>query len=203
MRTRREPPAVVGLDLSLTGPAAVAIPPRWVIGMWSALYAWTREYPPIKEGYEVGRAARLVEISAAVEEFILQVSVRRSCPVVVYVENYAFQKRSSSVTKLAELGGAVRARLYQRAPGLVPIPVVAASARKLLLGKLPQKEQKYAVQAAVFAAGAPKEWTEDVVDAFVVSNAGLSDLGFRHLCLFRGDQHALDSVTDRGPKSAR
>jgi hypothetical protein len=175
---------VVGLDLSLTGPAACCIPPGWEIGDWSALdvEAWMPEVPAKDD--LAGLYRRLSWIVDRVVAFVARASLpdrwvggpygAGGRPAVA-VEAYAFAARSSSVTKLAELGGAVRVALYSR--GIIAVPVTASEARKLVLGKLPRKDQKTAVQAALWAAGCPKEWSGDVLDSFAVANAARSNLG--------------------------
>ncbi len=57
------------------------------------------------------------------------------------------------------------------------IPVHSASARKLLLGKLPRKDVKVFTQAKVYAMGAPMWWTGDMIDSFTIANYGRSQVG--------------------------
>lgn len=177
MRTRRAVPPVVGLDLSLTAPAACLIPSGWQIGDWADLEvaAWSPPAPEEPDNLDA-LYRRLSWITSAVVEFC----ARRARPVVA-VEQYAFSRSSSSVTKLAELGGCVRVALWQ--DGIVARPLVAASARKLLLGKLPRKGAKDATQIALWGAGCPKAWSGDVLDAFACANLALSDLGVPALTL--------------------
>ena len=107
MRTRRAVPPIIGLDLSLKAPAACKIPSGWRIGDWSALQVVAWE-PPVPEDAEDHDALyyRLSWIVRRVVEFCLPLSVTagiESKPIV-RVEEYGFSRRSSSVTKLAELG---------------------------------------------------------------------------------------------------
>jgi Holliday junction resolvasome RuvABC endonuclease subunit len=98
----------------------------------------------------------------------------------VFVEGYAFAAQSSSVTKLAELGGVVRVALHER--GIDAVSVPSTSCRKLLLGKVPRNGAKVAVQQAVYAVGAPFD-NDDQVDAYCVANWGLSELGYTAMTL--------------------
>ena len=179
VRVRRvvAPRPVIGLDLSLTAPAACRIPVGWEIGDWSALEvaAWQPPAPAGPDDLD-GLYRRLSWITSAVSEFC----ARRTRPVVA-IESYAFAARSSSVTKLAELGGCVRVILWQS--GIVARPITASSARKLLLGKLPRKGAKDAAQLALWGAGCPKSWSGDVLDALTIANLQLSDLGAPALTL--------------------
>ena len=180
MRTRRAIPPCVGLDLSLTGPAAAFIPGGWEIGDWRDLEvaAWQ---PPVPEDPNDLNALywRLAWIRDRVCEFV----DRKAVPVVA-IESYAFAARSSSVTKLAELGGVVRVALWER--GIVARSITASSARKLLLGKLPRKDAKTATHAALYGAGCPKAWSGDVLDAIAIANLMLSDQGAPALTLAGG-----------------
>ena len=189
MRTRRAVPPCVGLDLSLVAPAACRIPSGWEIGDWGALDVMAWEPPPVPEvvpGAPPDHDAlycRLSWIARRVVEFCLPLSVAAGIEPrpVVAIENYGFSRKSSSVTKLAELGGAVRVALWDQ--GIVARPITASAGRKLLLGRVPVKGQKARAQAALWAAGCPKVWSGDILDAFVCANTLLSDQGAPALTL--------------------
>jgi len=124
MARRRTGPIVLGLDLSLTSPAAVAIRPDWRIGVWSELA--TLNLKPEVPTNEKEKAARI--------RFIVEQMLSFACRQGVgaaFVEDYAFSRQSSSVTKLAELGG--HARVGFDAAGLTLTPVPASAARRVLL----------------------------------------------------------------------
>ena len=185
MRTRRSVPPCVGLDLSLTAPAACRIPPGWEIGDWGALDVEAWEPPAAPEDpldYDA-LYFRLSWITRRVVDFCLPLSVTAGVErrPVVAIENYGFSRRSSSVTKLAELGGAVRVALWDA--GIIARPITASAGRKLLLGKVPVKGQKARAQAALWGAGCPKTWSGDVLDAFACANLALSDQGVPALTL--------------------
>ena len=171
---------MLGLDLSLSSPAAVAIPRGWRVGDWSTLTTLTFRTSapdaPAGSSYEKERIARLQHISDRMLSFARCVKAE-TC----WVEDYGYSKRSSSVTKLAELGGVVRVDFLR--VGLVVRPLTASTCRTLLLGKLPRSDQKIAVQNALFAAGAPKEWNEDTCDALVVANGARAEQGLLFLSL--------------------
>lgn len=196
---------VIGLDLSLKRPAAVCIPAGWKIGDWDELDWWAGdEVPGVDDhGDDVGRCKRLIWISDQVLNFVINRNVSHH----VFAEDYAFSQSGPTARKLAENAGVTRVELYRY--GRVMRTVVAASARKLLLGKCPQQDQKLIVQAALYRAGAPVSekivrkyvpeyrapkigghprpgrglWGEDECDAFVVANWGRSEIGLTGLSL--------------------
>jgi Holliday junction resolvasome RuvABC endonuclease subunit len=168
---KRPAPAICGLDLSLTYPAAVVIPEHWDLGDWSAVVRLSWE--PLPVSTLVGRYGRMSTIVEEILGFVLGHSVRE-----VAVEDYAFSKSSSSVTKLAELGG--HARCEFMGYGRVLQPITASHARVVLLGKLPRGKgmAKKEVQRRLMAAGADWASNDNEADAFAIANAHLSDLGF-------------------------
>jgi hypothetical protein len=208
-RERRPAPWVLGVDASLTRTALVLIPPDWVPGDWAALkvreisiLGMPREECLDDLECEEYRVDRLTQIAARACDFVREHCCNRA--LRGYIESYAFSASSSSVTKLAELGGVLRVTFYTDVDlQLVLEPVTASSARKLLLGRLPQKDQKLAAQGALYRAGFLKErqdswlsaekratrWVKecgDACDALIVGNAGRADLGFLSLTLGGG-----------------
>ena len=80
---------------------------------------------------------------------------------------------------------------------MVPLGFVnQSSARKTLLGKLPQKDRKQHVIEALKAAGADFE-DGDQFDAFCAMNARLAELGIPHF------QELLFPFDVKKPKRAR
>lgn len=178
---RRMRKGVVGLDLSLTGAAACYLPPDW---------DYTRAtMRTTVVGYQLTSTItprdRIVRIASVVTHMSTLIrSIRMTDPGVrVYVEGYAFSARSTAVTKLAELGGAMRYALWTGF-GITIEEMVASRARVYLLGKLPRGKgtQKSAVVAALksfrfeFGSG-------DEADAFVVANAARAELGMAGITL--------------------
>lgn len=199
---RARPRGAVGLDLSLSSPAGVCLPPAWRPGDWRGLLAWSLTTPKVTEGDERARVDRLVDIGAGVTDFILESHRISGARPAVAIEQYAFSRQSAAVTKLAELGGVVRFLLKQSLDfdPIVTRTLTAHQGRQLLLGKVPREDPKLYVQAALWKAGAPLEqklvekwtrwkkrgevlWNEDVCDAFVIANVLRAELRLPALCL--------------------
>jgi hypothetical protein len=160
---------VVGLDLSLRCSAAVYVPPRWTFGRWSVLRSQTFVCRADEKGPQ-----RLAYIAEGIAMF-----VRRWGDCAVFVEDYAYgmMAGSASMLQLAELGGAVKARLYTDCK-VTARPMNQSTARKLFLGKLPQKDRAMLTHRAIKALGTCFK-TADEGDAWVVANAGRSELGMQ------------------------
>jgi Holliday junction resolvasome RuvABC endonuclease subunit len=171
---RRPVVRVVGLDLSLTCPAGVGIPDGWELGDWSTLQTFRYQTLPLREGED--RVERLLDVAWHVCHFVKRCRATR-----VFAEAYAFSRRSSSVTKLAELGGVVRAELHRQDSPRVE-ELTASFCRKLLLGKLPRRDAKVEVEHRLRKNGAPFR-DDNEADAFAVANAGLSECGLPFLSL--------------------
>lgn len=155
---------VIGLDLSLTGSAACFIPWGWE-GDTRQLQTGKWGYPLTKDATPEDHVDRMIHIAEEVVDWCL---LRQHS--LVAVENYAFSQASTSATTLRELGGIVK-REFRKRLGRVPSPVVASSARKTLLMKLPKANQKKFVEENVRRLkGEALYWTGDEVDAFVVCN---------------------------------
>lgn len=154
---------ILGLDLSLRGAGLVAVPPDWS-GDWSRIARTTVGHPLKRDALECDRIGRLVRISAEVVTF----AEAHRCTSAV-IEGYAFTSRNAHSHSLGELGGVVKVLLAERC--WIPIHVVPpASARKILLGKLPRKDVKIHMRTALTRMGMPVAWTNDEADAFVVAN---------------------------------
>lgn len=187
------PLPIVGLDLSLTAPAAICIPGAWDGRDLSAIVvsklgSEARGTP----GSDVERIARMSSIAVAVVAFVAKQvpfayedrdgwQLPPGLRPLVYVEGYAFGARSSSAHALAELGGIVRVDLF-RDLGLTVTPVVASSARKTLLQKLPRADLKKFVERNMRRLqGETYYWSGDVIDAFAVGNHARMLNGWRHM----------------------
>lgn len=109
---------------------------------------------------------RLASIVQTIIEVAEQFDVKR-----VYVENYAFSMNSSSVTKLAEIGGAVKTALFLQR-GLVAIPVSVMTVRSVVLGKGYGKIKKDALVKVVQGLGFTFD-NDDIMDAFMICMYGL------------------------------
>ncbi len=186
----------IGFDLSLTAPAAVALPLDWRPGDWQRVRFWLLKPPAPKSDDVAGQLVRY----AAISQWVLNCYAAVGRPKQYAVEAYAFSKNNASASKLMELGGIVRMNLYYGClESPLPVVVAASSARKTLLGKVPRSDQKLAVQVALYNVGAPLDpklvegrvkrpkhatsgtYEENVCDALVIANHFLSELGGRFL----------------------
>ena len=170
-RLHGKAPTVVGLDLSLTGTAACALPIGWDHDMYRAR--------TMKAGYMLPNDStpeayvqRLVSIVDAVVEFC-----QRRKAKYVFVEGYAFSAMLSRAHSLGELGGVVKKDVYIRLQKVVT-PIVVSRARKILLQKLPRADsKKFTIKNVKRLEGPSWGWSEDECDSFVIANAGLMMTG--------------------------
>lgn len=170
---------VLGFDLSLTAPAAVALPLDWKPGDWRRVKSWLI-HPKAPKGDDArGQLERYSAIADWASDVVRDLGHRGPASARTlhgFVEAYGFSKSNAGASKLMESGGIVKLCLFDFF-GTILTPVPASAARKILLGKVPRSDQKTAVQLALFAAGAPKKWEENICDAMCVCNAGLSMIG--------------------------
>lgn len=156
---------ILGLDLSATAAACVALSTRWD-GDFSRVFVRQFGADLRKDATDVERARRTEHIAQRIVEFARGLAVTEA-----WIEGYAFSMRTASHT-LGEVGGVVRLELVR--VGIDIHTANMSAARKLLLGKLPKKGAKVAAHQALRAAGSPL-WTLDESDAFVCANLGLSE----------------------------
>jgi Holliday junction resolvasome RuvABC endonuclease subunit len=161
--------AILALDLSLRGAGFVSYPLDWDGKDWDAIPRKTYGEKLSKEATPQMKVGRLVRIAKEVLAFaeIFQ-------PVEAFVEHYAFNSHPN--LELGEIGGVVKHQLTTQR-GLVPTPVVASSARKVLMGTVPRQGAKDATRAYLKKIGMPASWTDDEADAFVIANYAASSLG--------------------------
>jgi Holliday junction resolvasome RuvABC endonuclease subunit len=167
---------LVGLDLSLRQSAAVALPLDWTPGDWSAVRSMLVGRALSKDASEHDRIERVRFIADELVGFVAKVGATD-----VFIEAYSYS-RANQAHQLGELGGVVRVRLRESGATVHVVPL--ASARKLLLGKVPQSDAKVAVFTALRGAG----WnvaTTDEADAMCVASFGLTELGRPGLTLAR------------------
>lgn len=158
---------LLGLDLSTRAAAAVAVPLAWD-GQWSRVASLVVGEKLRRDATDAERARRTETIAARLVAFAKSHGVTQA-----WIEGYAFAQRDSAHT-LGELGGVVRLELIRA--GIEIRTANMGTARKLLLGRVPRSDVKVAVFAALRAAGASFE-TTDEADAFCAVNLGLADLG--------------------------
>lgn len=168
---------VAGFDLSLRASAFVALRPAWGC-RWNEVAVGGAGASLAKDAVERLRLERLRVIRDEAVRFV----VLHQCRVAV-VEQYAFTAQTSQAHALGELGGVVKLAL-QEAGCQVEI-VSPASARKLL-GKQPRKDAKIWAAQKLYSMGAPRAWSLDVCDAFLLANYYLAGNG--------GDAVALEAA---------
>lgn len=169
--------SVVGLDLSMRGTAACALPLRWDYDL--------RHVQMLRAGRALGatasaleRAERIAQISHDIVVFCLNVRAK-----YVAVEDYAYGMGGQHTTQVHELGGVVKHEVLEMFHFAVE-PIVSSSARKLLLQRLPgsrgQKKgflKEFVVRNVKRLGKIAEDWTDDECDAFVVANAALDRAG--------------------------
>ncbi len=164
------PHVVLGLDLSLSSAGMVAVPASWD-GDWDRVARLSVGEVVPNGAPESRRIGRLHRISSE----ILAFAERNRCTVAA-IEGYAFGAKFSREV-LGELTGAVKLALATRGGLVIEDVVPAPSARKVMLGKNPARDPKPVVRAFLEDRGLPVGWTDDEVDAFVIANWKLADLG--------------------------
>ncbi len=158
---------LLGLDLSLTASAGVAVPLDWD-GQWRRVATLVVGEDLRRDCSDEMRARRTETIATRIVTFAKS---RRA--TVAFIEGYAYSMLTSSHS-LGELGGVVRLELVRA--GIELRTANMSTARKLLLGKCPKKGAKVAASNALIAAGGRFD-TLDESDAMVAANFGLSELG--------------------------
>lgn len=158
---------LLGLDLSVTAAAAVAVPLNWA-GDFRRVSSIVVGERLRRDATDAERARRCETIATRIVGF-----ARSAGATHAVIEGYAFSRADAAHT-LGELGGVVRLELVRA--GLELRTANVGTARKLLLGKVPRSDAKVAVFAALRAAGATFQ-TPDEADAFAAVNLTLADLG--------------------------
>lgn len=190
---------VVGFDLSLTAPASVALPIGWKPGDWKSVKTSLLKVPAPGSDDLRGQLERYAAIAHWAFDVVAGIyrGPAFEGAVDVFRESYGFRQNTASGSRLMESGGIVVHELYRKFK-IATRPVAASTARKFLLGFNPSKrtghDAKVAVHSALWKAGAPLDrklvekwarwkargaslWGEDVCDAFVVANWGLTEVG--------------------------
>ncbi len=160
----------MGLDLSLTAPAAAVLPRGWKPGQWNI---------PTKvfDGGITRDEGRLMMIRDGVAHYAAKHYVTH-----VFIEGYSYGSQNAREA-LGELGGVIKVALWEI--GLQAVPIPTSSARKTLLGTIKRSSLAGAkikdyVNAQLAKMGAQFP-TMDEGDAFVVANAGRASLGLPHV----------------------
>jgi hypothetical protein len=167
---------ILGMDLSIRGSALVCIPEDWFPGDWGRLEIYRRIRPDIHAPID----DRIEYVVDQILELTIMADTPPSC---AFVEAHVFVGFQQGALPRVELVGAVKYALKKNF-AVKTTPVIASQARKLLFGKLPQMKRpqiKAFVVEQLRKMGAPFSENDDLCDAFVVANYGLSELGL--LCL--------------------
>jgi len=170
-----KPTIVAGIDLSLRGCGLVAVPAEWG-GAWASIARATIGRDLDKGAPFWEQIRRLDDLAEDVVRWIES----RGC-THAYVEHYPVGSSGGpfNVDKLAELGGAIKVQLARELE-LFACPIPIASARSTACGSIPRlgkgKTKPY-VHEVLRSIGAPKDWTADELDAWVIANHGLSLMG--------------------------
>lgn len=162
---------VVGLDLSLQAAAACAIPLKWKEHDMLHTRTIVVGYGVKDSDGEEVRLERLDKIAKALVEFC-----DNNHAVAIGVEDYAFSQGQSRAHALGEIGGVTKLALYKKL-NVIPTPIVASTARKTLLQKLPGQRgmkkgfmKKFVAHNVRRLEGPTLKWGEDEIDAFVIAN---------------------------------
>jgi Holliday junction resolvasome RuvABC endonuclease subunit len=162
---------LIGLDLSLTSSGVCCLPLDWDCTPSRCSVA-TVPYRQVPHD-DTERAERLSTVAVRILATARELAAGRG------IEAWAVESlpthNAHALAQLAELHGVVRFLLHQQ--GARVITANQASARKLLMGKLPTKDIKAMVAATVRSFLGCASWKGDEVDAFVVANWLASELG--------------------------
>jgi hypothetical protein len=172
---------VVGLDLSARGTAGVYIPGDWAWPAWHQLETFRVGYPAGQMAH-LRRVERLADIAAACAKFVAASRAQR-----VFVEDYAGGLAGNSGNTLAEIGGAVKARLWSEL-GVCAVPVGQSTVRRFFLNgiKVPKGKGQMNVALARECAALGMPWDDtDRRDAMLVASYGRTEMGLPGL-LARG-----------------
>lgn len=181
---------VVGIDLSTTGLGLVCVPHDWGCD-WSRV---ERISLGTKPGSPLPGRRR-----ALANDVVMWVSHQwgsSAKPIWLWHEGYPLKGGAYNIDLLCELGGVVKDALYTQL-GLLVEPAPLESARKLFLGKLPQRGRKQAVASAMSQI-TDRFNDGDQIDAFVAANWGLYELGLPFVAVQPVESVKVSPVRKRG-----
>lgn len=185
-------PVTIGIDLSLTGLGICAIPTRWDPGSRASWATIRRQTFGTKPGDPL--VARAESMAKDVVAWIQRLWVDEAGtfddrfnmekdPKICH-EGYPIGGRVYNLDKLCEVGGIVKRAIWLG----MHVDVWAApqsSARKLVCGKLPQRDRKATTLAVLrkMAHGALDRAGDDECDAIVAANLYRKELGLSFAAL--------------------
>lgn len=162
---------IIGLDLSLTSAGVSCLPMDWDCEPSRCLVS-TVEHNHVPQN-DTERAERLASVARRVLGAARELASGRGI-VAWGIESLPTHNAHATVP-LAELHGVVRLLLCDEGQRVVTVP--QSGARKLLMGKLPRSDVKAMVAATVRSFTGCAGWGGDEVDAFVVANWLVSEMG--------------------------
>lgn len=169
----------VGLDLSLSGLGACAIPESWDPSRaedWQRLALTSFQSKPVAP-----MPARMNALAELVVRWLVELGARRM-DVKICHEGYPLGgKTPFAIDKLIELGGVVKHAIWKELRiELWSSPEMTA--RKLVCGKLPPRERKAAAIGAVrrLAFGELDDARPDECDAVIAANLYRKHLGLSY-----------------------
>lgn len=185
-------PVTIGIDLSLTGLGVCAIPSRWDPSTRAGWASIRRQTFGTKPGdVLVVRADRMArDVCAWIarlydhENDHAWLKDLADNGVKVCHEGYPLGGRVYNLDKLCEVGGIVKREIWQT----LKTDVWASpqsTARKLVCGKLPQRDRKATTLAVLrkMAHGALDDAGDDECDAIVAANLYRKELGLSFVAL--------------------
>jgi len=170
---------ILALDLSTSGLGMVCLDTTWDLD-WRRVRFRTLACS-LRKATPRERVERLRMLALDVRTWCIYTGA-----TVVYAE--AIPTFGFEIVTLAQLRTAVDMELY-RENGFVVESVQQNTARKLLLGRVPQKNRKQHVSEALKAQGDPFE-DDDQRDAFAIANHALHVLGAPCLAGLLGEPEA-------------
>jgi hypothetical protein len=167
---------IIGLDLSLTSAGVACIPSTWDGRLERVAVATVPHRHAPHDDTE--RAERLATVARQCLSAARELAAGRgiACWGIESLPTH----QAHALVPLAELAGVVRYLLHQDGARVLTVP--QASARKLLLGKLPRRDVKEVVRQTVRSMAGAGCFGPDEVDGFVVVNWLAAELGWQCLC---------------------
>lgn len=159
--------AIIGLDMSLTGFGLCGVRTDWALG-WGNVRACTRASNP-----KHSTQKRMAELAERALRFIRWFT--RGVDYEVWAEAVPTHG-AYNVVLLGKLQGVVQHEIY-RELGTITKEVSQSDARRLLAGSLPQRGKGDAIISVVQQIAPGVFADHNQMDAFVVCNWGLSELG--------------------------
>lgn len=168
---------VLGIDQSPTGLGVCAIPIEWDMDFRNIRSARFDGGSLPKGANAHERISRMSSLSMRVIDFARMHSVTHG-----WIES-SLTGGGFQIVPQAKLAGALEVKLLD-IMGLAMETAHISTVRKYLLGKLPRSGAKEIVREVVWSLPGAKKalLTGDEVDAFVIANWGLTELGYAGFC---------------------